>query len=114
MAKKAEKKPFAKATNAVSALRTNEIYGRLTKGQSRHRIQQDLAKEWDLSERQIDEYLAKARVLIEKDCDIARPAFLAECLAGIREIRENAERRGQHQVALNAVQLMTKLTGLTD
>ena len=47
------------------------------------------------------------------DCEMSRPALLAECLAGIRDVRGNASRRGQHQVALNAIRLMSELVGLT-
>lgn len=102
-----------RVTKSETLLRTQEIYSRLVKGQSRARIQQDIADQWGLSVRQIDDYIAKARELIEHDCSMSRPAFLAECLAGIREIREQAERRGQHQVALNAVRLQAELVGLT-
>ena len=103
-----------KATKTESLLKTQEIYGRLTKGQSRSKILQDCSAQWGCSERQVENYVAKARVMIERDCELSRPAFLAECLAGIRDVREAAERRGQHQVALNAIRLMTELTGLTN
>ena len=105
--------PGKRVTKSEVTLRTQEVYSRLVKGQSRGRIHQDLSAQWGLSLRQIDDYIAKARKQIELDCDMSRPAFLAECLAGIRDIRENAERRGQHQVALNAVRLQAELTGLT-
>ena len=52
--------------------------------------------------------------MLLEDCNMQRPALLAEMISGIRDIRENAERRGQHQVALNAVRLMAELVGMTD
>lgn len=58
--------------------------------------------------------MARAREMLMDDCNMQRPALLAEMLSGIRDIREAAERRGQHQVALNAVRLMAELTGLSD
>jgi len=103
-----------KGTKIEVAHKVNEVYGRLTKGQSRTRIVQDCSTAWDCSDRQIDTYIARARKMIEQDCEMSRPALLAECLAGIRDTRENAERRGQHQVALNAIRLMAELTGLTN
>jgi hypothetical protein len=103
-----------KSTKIESSLKVDDIYGRLTKGQSRSRIVLDCSKAWGCSERQVDTYIARARERLLADCDMQRPALLAEMLSGIRDIRENAERRGQHQVALNAVRLMSELVGLTD
>ena len=103
-----------KSTKLESALKVDEIYGRLTKGQSRSRIVQDCTKAWGCADRQVDTYIARARERLLADCDMQRPALLAEMISGIRDIRENAERRGQHQVALNAVRLMADLVGLSD
>ena len=50
--------------------------------------------------------------MIDADCNLSRPAFLAECLAGIRAIRQKAEAEKQHQTALNAIKLQAELTGL--
>ena len=101
-----------KSTNAEIQLRISEVYGLLTRGFSRAKILRHAAERWDCSERQADTYIARAREVLEKDCEMSRPAFLAECLAGIREVRENAAHKGQHQVVLNAIQLQAKLVGL--
>ena len=105
---------YHKSTKWETNLKVDEIYGRLTKGQSRTRIVQDCTKAWGCAPRQVDTYIKRAREMLDADCNMQRPALLAECLAGIRDIRESAERRGQHQVALNAVRLMTELVGLSD
>ena len=105
---------YHKSTKAEVDLKVNEVYGRLTKGQSRYRIVQDCTKAWGCADRQVDTYIKRARELLDEDANMQRPALLAECLAGVRDIRENAERRGQHQVALNAIRLMSELVGLTD
>ena len=39
--------------------------------------------------------------------------FLAETLAGLRQVRQSAGRRGQHQVVVNAIRLQAELVGLT-
>lgn len=101
-----------KATKSESLLRTQNIYGRLTQGQARSRIIRECSEEWGCSTRQVENYLAKAQKLIIDDCNMARPAFLAECLSGIRAIREQATTAGSHQTALNAIRLMAELTGL--
>jgi hypothetical protein len=102
-----------KSTNAEINLRVTEVYGLLTRGYSRSQILQHTSEVWGVSDRMGDHYIAKARELIDADCNLSRPAFLAECLAGIRTIRQKAEADKQHQTALNAIKLQAELTGLT-
>ena len=85
----------------------------LASGASRQQILQHSSENWDVSDRTADAYIAEARELIERDCDMSRPAFLAEALAGLRKVRQSAERRGQHQVVVNAIRLQAELVGLT-
>jgi hypothetical protein len=101
-----------KATKNESTFRTQTIYGMLCDGKSRSDILRFATEEWGLSERQGETYLSRAYTLLEKDCEMARPAFLSELLGGIRSIRQQAERRGQMQVALNAIRLQAELVGL--
>ena len=102
-----------KATKEEAALKVTEIYGRITKGQPRAKILRECAEQWQCCQRQVETYYARAQKLILDDCEMSRPALLAECLAGCRDVRESANRRGQHQVELNAIRLMTELVGLT-
>ena len=102
-----------KPTIAEKTRRVNEVYGLLASGASRQQILQHSSENWDVSERTADSYIAEARELIERDCDMSRPAFLAEALAGLRKVRQSAERRGQHQVVVNAIRLQAELVGLT-
>ena len=101
-----------KATKQEALLKVQEIYGRRCQGQSRNKILHECSEQWGCSTRQVETYYARAGEMIEHDCEMARPAFLAELLSGTREIREQASRRGQHQVALNAIRLQAELTGL--
>ena len=103
---------MARSTAAEVALRVNTIYGLLCDGKSRGEIQQYAAENWTLSIRQTDELLARARAALEKDCELSRPAFLAECLGGIRSIRQKAEAGNNHGVALACIRLQAELTGL--
>ena len=107
----AEKK--SKATRAETELRIQTVYGLLCNGKSRTQILQICTEKWPVGERMIELYMQRARILIERDCEIARPAFLAEVLANLRELRDKAEEKGNYQTSLNALRLMTELTGLT-
>ena len=102
-----------KSTNAEVQLRINEVYGLLTRGYSRAQVLQHAADLWGCSVRQTDTYIARAREILEQDCEMSRPAFLAEALARLRLLEQRAEKRGQLQVAINSVRLQTELVGLT-
>ena len=64
-----------KSTNAEISLRVNEVYGLLTRGYSRSQILQHSSEVWGVSGRMGDNYIAKARELIDADCNLSRPAF---------------------------------------
>ena len=101
-----------KVTNAESRLRTQEIYGLLSTGHSRARIVRIYTEKWQVSERQIDTYIKKARDLLFADADLARPAWLAEALQRLRTYETAAYEKGQLQTALNSVQAQAKLIGI--
>ena len=102
---------MARSTAAEVNFRVDTIYGLLTEGQSRGQIVQFSANQWKCSARQADEYIQRARLRLEQDADMARPAWLAEALGRLRTYEQSAYKRGQTQVALNAVQLQAKLIG---
>ena len=102
-----------KSTNAEITLRVNEVFGLLSRGYSRAQILQHAAELWDCSDRTADTYIARAREMLEKDCEMSRPAFLAEALSRLRGIEQQAAKRGQLMVATNAIRLQCELIGLT-
>ena len=84
----------------------------LCNGYSRTQVLQACADSWDVGERCSDGYIAEARELIDKDCNLSRQAFLAECLERLRNYEQQAAKRGQMQVATNSVKLQAELVGL--
>lgn len=103
---------MARSTAAETELRVKAVYGLLCDGKSRGEIVRFGADTWGLQSRMMDNLIARARDALAKDCELTRTAFLAECLAGIRQIRQKAESEHQHQTALNAIKLQAELTGL--
>lgn len=89
------------------------IYGLLCDGKSRGDILQFAAETWDLKTRMTDDLIARAREALAKDCELTRPAFLAEVLARLRNYERQAASKGQLMVAIGAVRLQTELVGLT-
>ena len=49
----------------------------------------------------------------KQDCQMTREAFMAEALAGYRELRRAANARGQLMVSKTALDAMVQLVGLT-
>jgi len=101
-----------KVTNAESYLRTQEVYSLLSTGHSRTQIIHIFTEKWRVSERQVDNYIRKARDLLLADADMARPAWLAEALQRLRTYENAAYQKGQIQTALNSVAAQAKLIGM--
>lgn len=102
---------LARSTAAEVNFRIDTVYGLLTEGQSRGQIVQFCASQWKIDNRQADNYIKRARIRLEQDADMARPAWLAEALGRLRTYEQSAYKKGQTQAALNAVQLQAKLIG---
>ena len=92
--------------------RIQAVYQQIVDGWSMNQICQEGSENWGVSTRQVERYIAEARLLIEKDCSISREALMAEAFAAYRSLRQTAERRGQCMAALKAVENMTALAGL--
>ena len=113
VAARSDGKPFSKSTKAVVEMRVAEVYGLLSQAYSRQQVIQYCKENWDINEAQGDAYIAKARALLEKDCQLSRQEFLAECLMRLRKYEMAAAKRGQMQVAVNSARLQAELIGLT-
>ena len=100
-----------KSTNVEIHQRVQAVYGLLTRGKSTTDIQHHAASEWNLSPRQADTYLQRARTMLERDAELTRPAWLAEALGRLRRYEENAYERGQLSTAINSVIIQAKLIG---
>lgn len=102
-----------KSTMAEKQFRVNTVYGLLCDGASRQDILRFCAENWDIGTRQAEKYTQEAREMIDHDCQLSRQQFLAETIASLRQVRQSAGRRGQHQVVVNAIRLQAELVGLT-
>ena len=98
-----------RSTKAEKEFRIKTVYGLLCDGLTRQQIVHFAADNWEISERAADNYIAWAREKIEGDCNLSRPAFLAEALVRLRNYEQQAAKRGQLQVATNSVRLQAEL-----
>ncbi len=95
--------------------RVQAVYEALLDGASRYEILQfatDAA--WDLSERTVDYYIAKAREWIATFAKPQRKKLLQEHIAARRRIRAKANAKGDLWLALAAQQDEARLLGLYD
>jgi len=95
-------------------LRIDTVYGMLCDGKSRTDILRQCAELWDISERQSENYISEARKRLEEDCRMTREAFMAEALAGYRELREASFKRGQFMCSKQALDAMVQLVGINN
>jgi hypothetical protein len=103
---------MGRSTKVEKNFRVDTVYKLLSEGNSRGQILQFAAKEWNVSDRQIDTYIADARDKLLADAEMERPAWVAEALQRLRTYEQAAYKSRQNQVAINAVQAQAKLIGL--
>ena len=94
-------------------MRVKTVYQLLADALTNEEIIQFAAENWDVGRRQTENYIAEARQLQSQDCAISRQAYLAEVLHRLRAAERAASKRGQLQVAINAIRLQTELIGLS-
>ena len=98
-----------KSTNSEIQHRVNTVYQLLIKSYSRFSILQYAADEWDVADRQADEYIARARQLIQEDSEIERPQWLAAAIARLVKYEQRAGKDDQLQSAIKALETQAKL-----
>lgn len=75
----------SKTTEHEKLKRIHEVYRLLVKGASRFRVIQYASKNWGVSDRTADSYLAEARKLLDRDLEVARPEWLAQAVAEMQD-----------------------------
>ncbi len=100
-----------KSTNVEIHQRVQACYGLLTQGKSTSDIVHYGSEQWDVTTRQVENYLQRARAMLERDAELTRPAWLAEALGRLRRYEENAYERGQLSTAISSVITQAKLIG---
>ena len=100
-----------RSTAVETKFRVDAVYKLLSEACSRQQIIQFAAAEWGVTERQTDNYIARARELLLADAELQRPAWLAEALQRLRNYEQQANKRGQLQTAVNSVAMQAKLIG---
>ena len=103
---------MGRSTKVEKNFRVDTVYKLLSEGNSRGQIIQFAANQWNVSDRQVDTYIAEARDKLLADAEMERPAWVAEALQRLRTYEQAAYKNKQNQVAINAVQAQARLIGL--
>ena len=98
-----------KSTNIEIDERINTVYKLLLEGNSRTQILQYGADTWDLKDRQVEEYIKRARDYQRLDAELERPEWLHESLSALKDIQRKATTRQQYSTALKAIEMQARL-----
>ena len=98
-----------KGTNVEVDARVNTVYDLLLHAYSRTQIVRYCAEEWDISERQAENYIARARKLQQQDAEVERSEWLIAALSRLHDYEREARKKGQLMVALKSVETQAKL-----
>lgn len=98
-----------KSTNIEIDERINTVYKLLLEGNSRTQILQYGADTWDLKDRQMEEYIKRARDYQRLDAELERPEWLHESLSALKDIQRKATTRQQYSTALKAIEMQARL-----
>ena len=98
-----------KCNNAESEHRVNAVYDLLLRAHSRKQIIQFAAENWGIGDRQVDNYIARARELLAQDAELARPQWMHSALARLQEYERRAADKDQINTALIALDKQARL-----
>ena len=103
---------MGRSTKVETEHRINAVYKLLAEGHSRAQVIQFCSEKWGVTDRQGDTYMARAREKLLEDCEMERPAWIAEALQRLRTYEQAAYKQKQNQTAINSVQAQAKLIGI--
>jgi hypothetical protein len=98
-----------KGTNVEVDGRVNAVYNLLLQAYSRTQILQYCSAEWDISERQVENYIARARKLQQEVADQNRDEWFVAALSRLQDCEREARKRGNIGVAIKAVETQARL-----
>ena len=105
---------MGRSTKVEKNFRVDTVYKLLSEGNSRGQIQQFAATQWNVSERQIDQYIADARELLKADWDIDRRTFTAELMSQLASLQKECRKNNMSAVALGCINTMAKIAHILE
>jgi len=109
-----EKKRATTSNDPGTILRINEVIRYILEGYRVYEIKEKITKQYGVSFREVDRYLARARKFIIADFASTREEALAEALAMRQNLYKEALENGDKRLALEVLKDIAKLRGLYD
>jgi hypothetical protein len=103
---------MGRSTKVETEHRVNAVYKLLSEGQSRSQVIQFVSEKWGVTDRTADQYMQRAREKLLEDCEMERPAWIAEALQRLRTYEQAAYKQKQNQTAINSIQAQARLIGI--
>jgi hypothetical protein len=98
-----------KGTNVEVDGRVNAVYDLLLQAYNRTQIVRHCAEEWDISERQAENYIARARKLQQEVAEQNRDEWLVAALSRLQDCEREARKRGNLGIAIKAMETQARL-----
>ena len=98
-----------KGTNVEVDGRVNAVYDLLLQAYNRTQIVRHCAEEWDISERQAENYIARARKLQQEVAEQNRDEWLVAALSRLQDYEREARKRGNLGIAIKAMETQARL-----
>jgi hypothetical protein len=98
-----------KSTNVEIDQRINTVYDLLLRAYNRTQIVRYASEEWQVSERQAETYIARARDLQKLDAELERPQWLVGAIGRLQEYEREAHAKGNLGIAIKALEDQAKL-----
>jgi hypothetical protein len=98
-----------KGTNVEVDCRVNAVYDLLLQAYNRTQIVRHCAEEWDISERQAENYIARARKLQQEVAEQNRDEWLVAALSRLQDCEREARKRGNLGIAIKAMETQARL-----
>lgn len=109
-----ENKPIVKSSNAQMQERIDEVMLQLLTGSSRSQIQQNAAEKYQLTERPIDELIARATAQIK---EINSPKIMdsvEQVMGNLWFLYKQALKAGDRRLSLDVLKEVAKVKGLNE
>lgn len=98
-----------KSTNQQIDQRVDAVYDLLLKAYSKTQIVRFCSETWNVGERQAENYISRARQLMQLDAELERPQWLAAAIARLQDYERQASEKGQLNTALVALEKQARL-----
>ena len=103
---------MAKATNAQIARRVREVYSLLLNGSDRGHIFRYASEKWDVTERMVEHYIARATEQIKASAAVEQDYELGKALARLDDLYARAMTAGDRKAALAVQKERSETLGL--